>query len=147
MKNVDSLIDVLSARGFSLDRNSIDGRVFASNELWFERHECESTFSYILITFGADGALTFGSDCGVKEYEYPDDWIRYAHLIKMRFGILKTFDLGSGWLLPFKRQIFQHDWRYFMNNIDGMVHFLETGEPNKNLSEFLVAEYFERRST
>lgn len=139
---VDSAIEKIISFGFSMEVYSASELPFLSHQLWFERPHSEQVFEYIEIGFADNGDLSFGLSCGARNYRDPDIWHLYATLAKRRFGLWRTLDLGALTLSPFKERAFVRDWRFLMNNIDGVVRFLETGTPSKNLTNVMVFESF-----
>lgn len=140
---VDDFTQKLATYDFQITGEPSDDVGPFWEQLWFERQHSESAFAYIDAGFSRDGEPTFGSAFGIREYAPPNEWHLNANLSKKRLGFWRTCDLGAIWPLPFKRQMFERDWRFLMANVDDIVHFLETGEPNKNMSEVLVTERFE----
>lgn len=142
---VNSVVDKMLTTGFSLEKYDQCENPVPSNNLWFQRSHSEQAFEYVEIGFADDGDLAFGLSCGVRSYDNPDNWHLYATLSKRRFGLWRTPDLGDLALSPFKRQTFARDWRLLTNNIDGIVRFLETGEPIDELINVMRFKSFQSR--
>lgn len=139
---VDQLIERLATHGFTTEDNSRHGMPFASNELWFERPHSEDAFEYIEIVFADDGELSFGVFCGVRGFDVDNTWHSFANLSRRRFGLWRTSNLGALQIIKSEEKMFVRDWNFFLNSIDEIIRFLETGGAGRELINVQIFEPF-----
>ncbi|MEL6529156.1 MAG: hypothetical protein AAFQ27_04295 [Pseudomonadota bacterium] len=143
LRSADRVIAMLEQFGFILTDEASNQLPLASNELRFERPHSADSYSFVLVTFSDDDDLGFGANFGVREYAGPHhDWHASADLVRWRFGLWKSYDLGAAYLIPNKVKKFRSDWQYLESNINAIVKFLETGIPNKLMSNVTLDESY-----
>jgi hypothetical protein len=142
---VDRLIESLTAHQFGLAGKPSDGGDWFWDRLNFERNYSSSAFQFISVGFANNGDLKFGVSFGIRDYAEPHEWHLAGNLSRRRTTLWRTCDLGAVWFLPNGEKRFIRDWHFLMKNIPNIIHFLETGEAKKNISDREIFPKFEPR--